>query len=336
MEGDSQPSEVTKPMEFMDLTDTAIEAILNRSKDYDLVNLAYTCQRLLRIIRNFLPQKYNNSLKMSSPHSKEVSLRAEDHIFRPCPSIEAVVSLYPHIEILHLYTYDSWEALHPIATYLTQLRELDLQIRVMGFNHIFDSAERIERMLCIAFEEQLPIQRLTVDMKLGYVAKTLWMIAENLTQLKELELKIQGEIFIGEIEDEHSLRFRTLEKLTVHFFRRSDEGLTMQSIVMFAFDELKDFTLKGLRTPPADYIKFIVQQKKLQKLKLIDCTDVSAKDFCEFQKNLPQLKEIVTDVNDQSVEVLKQQFGSGWTISEHSELYDNILKKAWRFQLIGS
>lgn len=84
---------------------------------------------------------------------------------------------------------------------------LDLKIYVLGWNHIFDSDERIDRMLCIAFEKQLPIQRLKMEMAFGYAANMLWMIYENLSQLKELELHFHYVAFVGDIEDEDGLRF---------------------------------------------------------------------------------------------------------------------------------
>lgn len=336
MEGVSE-QEVKKLMELMDLNDTTIVSIFKRLSDDDLVNVAYTCKRLQRIIRNFLLQKYQNSLKMSSPNSQEVSLYTWDNIHHPCPLIEVVVRLYPHIEILHLDTYDSWEELIPIAKHLMRLRELDMKISVMGYNHIFYSADRIQRMFCIAFEKKLPIQRLKMEMEFGFIVNMLWMIAENLTQLKELELKFQYEICVGELEnDEDSLRFETVEKLAVHCAKNGAEGFAMQSIAMFAYVELKEFTLIGLRAPPKVSIDFILRQNNLQKLKLVDCTDFGAEALCDFKNKLSHLKEIVADVDEQSKELLSKQFNSRWTISEQTETYEEKLIKLWRFQRIES
>ncbi len=335
MEETGQQQQSKKPIEFMDLNDTVIENILHKFSDKDLVNVAYTCKRLQRIIRNVLSRKYRKALKMSPNSPNELSLRLSENIHDHCPSLEDVVRLNSHIEIFHLDTYDSWEELYPIANHLLRLKELDLRIYVMGYNHIFYSAERIQRMLCIAFDRKLPIQRLKLDMEFGFIVNMLWMIAENLTQLKELELIFVYEMCTGEIEDEDSLRFKTLEKLSVQCAKHcGEEFAAIRSIAMFEFDELKEFTLKRLRSPPTDAINFIVRQKKLQKLKLIDCIDVNVQVLSEIKDKLPQLKEIVTDVDEQSKEKLKQIFGSRWIISEHSEMYDQKLKTAWRFTLI--
>lgn len=58
MEGEGQHSEVKRTMEFMDMHDDAMEAILKRLNDDDLVNLAYTCKRLQQFVRHFFPQKF--------------------------------------------------------------------------------------------------------------------------------------------------------------------------------------------------------------------------------------------------------------------------------------
>lgn len=335
MEGEIQEPEMKGTMQFMDMHDDAMKAIFNRLDDDDLINVAHTCKRLQQLLRHFLPQKYKNSLKIISPDSKEVSLRTEDHNDRPCPSIDAVVRLYPHIEIFHLDTNDSWEELIPIALHLKQLKELDLQIYVLGWNHIFYSAERIERMLCIAFEKKLPVQRLKMDMEFGYATNMLWMISENLPQLKELELHFHYVAYVGDIEDEDDLRFKPLEKLTVHVYSElTSYGLAIQSIAMFDFDQLKEFTLVGLHAPPEDVIKFIVRQKTLQKLKFIESIDVTADVFEKLGKELPQLKEMVVDVNDQSKELLNKHLGHRWMISNHSEIFNKKLKSAWSFKRI--
>lgn len=335
MEEKTQQEPDKKPLELMDLHDTVIETIFQSFDDKDLVNVAYTCKRLQRIIRSVLPRKYRKALKINSP--KEVSLHTWENMYIMCPSIEDVVRVYSDIEIFHLDTYDSWEELYPIAKHLTQLKVLDLKIYVFGYNHIFQSAERIQQMLCIASERNLPIQRLKMDMEFGFIVNMLWMIAENLTQLKDLELIFKYEMCVGEIEDADNLRFRTLEKLSVQCARHSgEEFAAMKSIAMFTFDELIEFSLKGLHAPNNDFIDFIVRQHKLEKLILIDCTAVNVQAISEFKKKLPQLKEIVTDVDEQSKKMLEKQFGSRWSVSEHSETYANELKKAWKFMRIES
>lgn len=105
---------------------------------------------------------------------------------------------------------------------------------------------------------------------------------------------------------------------------------------MFDFDELKEFTLMGLYAPPKDDIKFIVRQKKLEKLKFIESIDFSVEVFDRLEKELPQLKEIVVDVNDQAKELLKKYLFHRWTISSHSEIYKKNLKDAWIFNRIIS
>lgn len=123
-----QQQTIKKPIEFMDLDDDVIEEIFRRLKDKHLVNIAYTCKRLQRLVRNFLPQKYEKQFKISSP--LEISLELLDIIGNLGPSILNVVRLYPQTEIFHLTTHDLWEELYPIAENLTQIRELDLTIYV--------------------------------------------------------------------------------------------------------------------------------------------------------------------------------------------------------------
>lgn len=266
---------------------------------------------------------------LNSP--KELSIRLWENMTYPCPTIEDAVRLYPAVEILHLDLHDSWYELYPIAVHLSQLTELDLKYNRMTYNDIFKAAERIERMLWIACDRQLPIQRLKMDMGFGFIVNMLWMIADSLPQLKEVELVFQDEVDVGEIEDESCLRFGKLEKLSVECAKFSGELAAIRSIAMFTFDVLNELTLKGLCGPPTYAIQFIVRQVKLQKLKLIDCDGVNAEVLCEIKEKLPQLKEMVTDVDEQSIEVLKQRFGYSWVVSEQSETYDEKLKVTCRF-----
>lgn len=319
-------------MEFMDMYDAAIEAIFQRLNDDDLDVVSLTCQRFQRIVRGIFYRKFKNSLKLMLSESRDVKYRAEDHIVRSCQSLEAVLDQYLHIEVLYLKMYETWEELAMIAERLVNLRVLELSIRFPGYNHIFYSTESIVEMLQIAYKKELPIERLKIRMEFESVAEMLRTIAENLPQLKELELHILYIVCVG-MEDVTSFRFRTLEKLTLSVSDGlTPYGLSTQSIEMFDFVELKEFTLRGLHAPSEEAIEFIVRQKNLQKLKFIESVEVTVEIFDKLVKELPRLKEIVVDVDEQLKETLKRHLANHWTISVHSEMYEKKWKTLWIFK----